>query len=57
MTDDNSYQDRRGQGFFSWRGFEKRSHAAEHVISLPFFPEKYQQFSWTPQTPEKVFRQ
>lgn len=57
MTVDNSYKGRNGQGFFSWRGFEKRSHAAERVISLSFFPQKHQQFSWTPQTPETVFLQ
>lgn len=43
-----------GKAVFSWRGFEKRSHAAEHVISFPFFPKKHQQFSRTPQTLEKV---
>lgn len=47
MNDDNSYEDGSGQGFFSWRGYEKRSHAAELVISLPFFSEKFQQFNWT----------
>lgn len=56
-TDDNSYKNGSGQGFFSWRGFGKRSHAAEHIISLPFFPKKRHQFNWTPQTPEKVFLQ
>lgn len=57
MTDDNSYKDRSGQGFLSWRGFEKRSHAAEHVVGLPFFPKKNQQFrtNRTPQAPEKGF--
>lgn len=55
MTDNNSYKGRTGQGFFSWRGFAKRSHAAERVISLSFFPQRHQQFNWTPQTPEKGF--
>lgn len=41
-----------GKAFFSWRGFEKRSHAAEHEIGLLFFPGKNQQFS---RIPEKVF--
>lgn len=54
MTDNNSYKGRTGQGSFSWRGFEKRSHAAERAISLSFFPQRHQQFNWTPQTPEKV---
>lgn len=55
MTDDNSYKYRSGQGFLSWHGFEKRSHAAEHVVGLPFFPKKNQQFGTnrTSQTPEK----
>lgn len=58
MTDDNSYRDRSGQGFFIiWRGFEKRSHAAEHVVGLLFFPKKNRQFNRTPRTPEKVFLQ
>lgn len=41
-----------GEAFFSWRGFEKRSHAAEHEIGLLLFPGKNQQFS---RIPEKVF--
>lgn len=58
MTDDNSCRDRSGQGFIIiWRGFEKRSHAAEHVVGLLFFPKKNRQFNRTPQTPEKVFLQ
>ena len=44
-----------GMAVFSLHGFEKRSHAAKHVISFPFFQKKYKQFNWTPQTPEMVF--
>lgn len=40
------------KAFFSWRGFERRSHAAEHEIGLLFFPGKNQQFC---RIPEKVF--
>lgn len=57
MTDNNGYKGKSGQSTFRWRGFEKRSHAAERVISLPFIPKKHQQFNWTPQTPQKTFLQ
>lgn len=53
MSDISSYIDRSGQGFFVWRRFEKRSHVAEHVISLPFF----RRLDCTQQAPEKLFLQ
>lgn len=51
MTGGNVTQIEAGEAFLSWRGFEKRSHAAEHVVGLLFFPKKKQQFNQTPQKP------